>query len=563
MKKFKSYILVAMMGLSVTSCKDFLTLMPLNEVVLENFYTNEGDVESVLRGAYGALEASDCIVRMSAWGEMRSDNIVPGNEDSSSSDDDLTQFISENINSQNSLTTYLCFYKAINYASTVLHYAPEVHQKDPNYHGSEMKAHEAEAIAIRSLCYWYLIRAFGDVPYTTRPSIDDTYDFFIGKTPFNDVLDSLINDVARVKDYAMVHYSSDLSKLANTARFSRAAVYAMLADMYLWKGNWEECIKCCEYITKLKVEDYKTIKEEKGLDCTIELMFDKYPLITETFSGDKCGNAYNEIFGAGNSFESLFELPFTRDFSDGFVSKYYNSSNSSTGNLKASSKISRDKSSNDPLFTELDARYYQNISPDKSYGIVKYVYEKMDYNMKLGTQDKTGDRRQNNANDASWIVYRYTDVLLMEAEAKTMLARDINNADSVTLLLQEAFELVDAVNRRGICQSRYGSPTLSFNDYNTVSKMEKLVFDERRRELMFEGKRWFDLVRQALREGSAEKVLDAVKDRPLSTNTSAVAAKFSSLNGLFLPYNKDEIKINDNLKQNPAYADTERSKKAK
>ena len=39
MKKIKSYILVAMMGLTVSSCNDFLTLMPLNEVVLENFWT--------------------------------------------------------------------------------------------------------------------------------------------------------------------------------------------------------------------------------------------------------------------------------------------------------------------------------------------------------------------------------------------------------------------------------------------------------------------------------------------------------------------------------------------
>ena len=562
MKKIKSYILVAMMGLSVASCKDFLTLMPLNDVVLENFYTNEGDIESVLRGAYGALEASDCLVRMSAWGEMRSDNVVPGTLQSS--DEDLEQFICENINSQNSLTTYLCFYKAINYASTVLHYAPEVRMKDPNYHGTEMKAHEAEAIAIRSLCYWYLIRSFRDVPYTTVPSIDDTNDFFIGKTPFSNILDSLITDLNRVKDHAMVHYSSDLTKVENTARFTRAAIYAMLADMYLWRGDWDECVKCCEYVTKLKMEDYNTIKEEKGLDCTIELMFDKYPLISETFNSDECGNAYNEIFGAGNSFEALFELPFTNNFENSFIASYYGSANTTVGKIQASSKIARG-SNGDELFTAKDARYYENIATGKNnYGIVKYVYNKAKFNMSQGTaQDKGGDRRQNNSTNANWIVYRYSDVLLMEAEAKVMQAKDMADPDSVTAKLKEAFDIVDAVNRRGICYSRYGSTLLNFNEYNTTSKMEDLVFDERRRELMFEGKRWFDLVRRAMREGNADYIIDVVKDRPLSTNTSAVSAKFSNLNGLFLPFNRDEIKINDKLEQNPAYKEAEHIKKAK
>ena len=218
MKKIKSYILVAMMGLTVTSCEDFLTLMPLNEVVLENFWTNEKDVESVLLGAYASLETSDCLTRMVAWGEMRSDNIIPGTDNSSSSDDDLTQFINENFTPKNNLTTYLCFYKTINYANTVLHFAPEVKEKDPNFHGSELAAVEAEAIAIRSLCYWYLIRAFGDVPYVDEPSIDDTKDFFIGQTKFDVILDNLISDLEKYKIAAQGHFSSNWQKKQISAR---------------------------------------------------------------------------------------------------------------------------------------------------------------------------------------------------------------------------------------------------------------------------------------------------------------------------------------------------------
>jgi hypothetical protein len=93
--------------------------------------------------------------------------------------------------------------------------------------------------------------------------------------------------------------------------------------------------------------------------------------------------------------------------------------------------------------------------------------------------------------------------------------------------------------------------------------MEEMVFDERRRELMFEGKRWFDLVRQALRNGNADNVSEAVKDKTDNSNSSVISVKFSNLNGLFLPINKDEIDINPNLKQNAVYTDNEHIKKAK
>ena len=38
-----------------------------------------------------------------------------------------------------------------------------------------------------------------------------------------------------------------------------------------------------------------------------------------------------------------------------------------------------------------------------------------------------------------------------------------------------------------------------------------LVFDERRREFLFEGKRWFDLVRHTRRDGNTDYLVDACK----------------------------------------------------
>jgi hypothetical protein len=82
--------------------------------------------------------------------------------------------------------------------------------------------------------------------------------------------------------------------------------------------------------------------------------------------------------------------------------------------------------------------------------------------------------------------------------------------------------------------------------------MTALVLDERNRELMFEGKRWFDLVRRAEREGNTSYLIGQVT-RKGSDNASVVQSKLSRMDGLYWPYNKEELQVNVNLKQNPAY----------
>ena len=87
-------------------------------------------------------------------------------------------------------------------------------------------------------------------------------DFFIGQTKFDVVLDSLIYDLERVKKYAVNKYTLET---ANTGRFTRAAIYAMLADMYLWKGDWDKVIENCEWVTERKLFEYKEKLEMLGL----------------------------------------------------------------------------------------------------------------------------------------------------------------------------------------------------------------------------------------------------------------------------------------------------------
>ena len=579
MKSIKSLLIIALLGSSFTSCNDFLNLEPLNDIVLENFWTDKSDVESVLLGAYSAMEKSDCLLRMSVWGEMRSDNVVEGNGTS----DDIRQICRENLLHTNAYCNYKAFYDVVNRANTVLYFAPQVAAKDPNYIIDELLANQAEAIALRCLSYWYLIRSFHDVPYVTEPSIDDEgghMKFYVPQSSFETILDSLISDLEGIKKYAVNKFSSDE---ATTCRITKSTICAMLADMYLWRGapgDWDKCIAVCEEVNALKLADYEKIRSKEGKNCTLKL-FNGYPLICDA-PEDIPGNSYNEIFGIGNSFESLFEFPYNNDVKNPFVGDYYqNNQSTNVGRIKAFEKIGSEFSSvkgNSVFEQAQDVRYYQNVYDrgSQSYAITKYAYDDLTLSFSSGSLEYSGASFRNQV-QANWIIYRYTEVLLFEAEAYIMKAKQIAPAgeDSLTQVAalkeykDKAFNLIDAVNARSINSDNFNitpntlTQVISYSNSTTVNELESVLFKERRRELMFEGKRWYDLVRMARRDGNQERLLSFVEKKYDSATLSAVKIKLKNPYAMYFPMAKDEVRNSQGvLKQNPAYKDDEKIEQA-
>ena len=243
-KSIKQYILAGMLGCSTavltTSCNDFLDILPMNDVVLENFWTEKADVNSVVNSCYEALQESAVQERMGVWGELRSDNVIVG----SNVPNNINEILKENLLETNEICDWSKFYTVINRCNIVCHYAPKVAAIDPNYTEDELRANIAEVSTLRALCYFYLIRAFRDVPYTTEPSIDDAQNYVLPATPFDAVLDSLIENLETVKDDAVRRYYRDDSPSAyqNSSRVTRWFTYTLLADLYLWKGEYDKAI---------------------------------------------------------------------------------------------------------------------------------------------------------------------------------------------------------------------------------------------------------------------------------------------------------------------------------
>ena len=188
-------------------------------------------------------------------------------------------------------------------------------------------------------------------------------------------------------------------------------------------------------------------------------------------------------------------------------------------------------------------------------------------------------RSKRSSDQANWIIYRYSEVLLLEAEAYIMMAKGMKPAGSDSLatvaeqnvLKDKAFKLIDAVNARSVVldndQVSNTNTLAKVTNYKVnetaVNAVEEILFQERRRELLFEGKRWYDLVRMARRAGNQKELITFIKKKHTAANSSKVDIQLKNPYAMYFPLYRDEVRNSKGvLKQNPAYKDDEKTEQA-
>lgn len=581
MKKINIYktLLVsacAFITLGTTSCDDFLTIYPSNEITEEQFWEDRTDLESGIRGCWKQFISQDIMERMVVWGECRSDNFDLMTE----SWDDMKDLMNANLLETNSLFNWSAFYKTINFCNKVLQYGPLVVERDKSFTSEDWKPVEAEMKALRALNYFYLVRTFREIPFEFNPigSEHDVKEHSGRQFMAEVVLDSIINDVEAVKDNGMRQYTNELD---NKGRFTRESIYTLLADMYLWRAaknaspdsvakygsksqdDYQKVIEYCDAVLDMYMERYDR-DNPMGGGTSSENNENPYHLIRMNANGgtqDVVDDVYDEIFVQKNSRESILELQFDGSTNSNTCLYNYRDNNglyrhrdNNTGLLQASAPcqtVTRNIDNTSGLFSQSDIRRWQSLvyteAGQRVYSIGKYTYQSI-------THDNLEDNSEGTENtfistgsfNSNWIIYRLSDVLLMKAEAITRLDAP------TTEQLQDAFNCVTMILYRSNPSVTTDRDKLSFTDYQEPSQLFDLVMRERRREFFGEGKRWFDLVRMAEHDGTTTNMLTLLLTK-YATNTNAVRAKLASMNSLYSPVYENELKVNPNLHQNPAW----------
>jgi hypothetical protein len=513
--------LMASLLAGMTSCDEWLDIKPENKIVLEDFWQTESHVESVLMACYRGLIENDVVYRMIVWGELRSDNMVAGNSTSY----DINQILNGNIISSNSYCSWNKFYTIINYCNTILHYAPDVLDRDANFTQNDLNRITAEALAIRSLCYFYLVRTFRDVPWEVEASIKDDQEYQLPKSPEVVVLGHIVDDLKEAKKWVVNDFGV---KEKNKGFMTRSAVNALLADVYLWMGRYTDCVDACNEVLA---------------DSRFKLVDGK--------------NYFTQVFYLGNSNESIFELQFDqRVQQNNAVYSLYGEANDPNGEIcfpmtLAYDAIDKVRGEHSPFNKKITASVTESVDDlrctefIRPYGGSFYVFKYAGIRRELPTSGIPNYRYRSTT--PNWIVYRLPDVMLMKAEAQVQLG----GADN----FRSALELVNTTYLR----ANPTADSLRLETYPTKTELSELVLRERQRELMFEGKRWYDLVRLAKQENSVSVLNTYVEHKAGGGSTAILGAPV--MDAMYMPIAKGELENNPNLEQNPYYEQTNSSSK--
>ncbi len=494
-RKINYKIVLLAVAILMGACDDWLYTEPENGIIRDDFWQSGDDVLSAMMGCYASLlgntsgTTKDIPTLMFIWGEMRADWIVPGNSPMY----EFYEIFVGDVDQENSFCRWNSFYRTINYCNTVLQYAPEVVGLDPTFTEENLKQYIGEALALRALMYFYLVRNFGEVPFKLEATTSDADEINLPKSSSSEILSKIKSDLLAAEDYVVYTYGD---KESDKGRITKYTVNAIQSDVYLWCEQYDSCIIACNKIINSGVF---------GLVARDEDWF-------------------VNLYGMGNSVESIFELPFSSVKQNPFYSDLYKGNRYKASAAAVEEFFPEDAS--DPVDSSDIRSDGCSFSAANSYSIWKYLGANRD------------QVRASSESYAHFIVYRYAEILLNKAEALNQLGS-----------LDESLKLVNTVRKRA------NAAQASYEVVTDRLSMGEFILNERSREFAFEGKRWYDILRNAKRNHyeRIDLLISAISVNVPSDKLITKMNKYRDTLSHYLPIYYTELENNSNLVQNPFY----------
>jgi hypothetical protein len=334
-------------------CNKYLEQLPENSLTREDFFKTEADANAAIIGVYDALQG--CADRFLTWGEFRADLISP------TGNNDITYPYYQLFENTRPASVWAQPYNVIGRANIVIEKVPDIPALDERFTVEESKAIVGEALFLRALAYFYLVRTFKEVPLVLVAPSNDAVNYLLPKSGADSILNHIEADLVIAEKDVPLQYA----KAAETrGRVTKGAVNALLADVYLWRAKYAPAAAAAK----------------KVLDNTT------YTLMP--------GDNWFDIFSKKNSSESIFEIQYDYQLSE-------------TNSLRG---YSDNFNMNPVLFTYFDGER------DLLRGLNRTYWEAGARRYWKYTGLNT-DNIARPTNDPNFIVYRLPDVMLLRAEA--------------------------------------------------------------------------------------------------------------------------------------------------
>lgn len=517
-----------LLAMGMTSCNDYLEIYPENVQPTDKYWSSKEEVDATLSSGYYYLrEAVES--HLIPWGELRAGCVTSRGKSV------LQNF--EMKPTEKILSKWASMYKIINSANLVLKNAGKALDNDDTYTESLMNSHHCEALWLRSLAYFYIVRNWRDAPLITEPFETDELTFNVAKSSEAEIIAQIKADLNRAitLDAAKEKFNTTWE---TKGRATKWAILALMTDVCLWNHDYDEAIQYADQIlnsTSVSAPRFLTSNSR-----------------TNWFS----------MFNPGNSNESIFEVQWAYEkLSSG--SPQTNTLTTSFDPAKTGYKYLYSAAMLDEFKNEirdLRTKFGTTITTDNytrsmyagiqtndanvdnfenaTAGYVWKYYGGTSFNtQRSGVQD----------DDCNFIIYRVTDIMLLKAEALVMRSMGANASDN-----QAAIDIINKIRARANLDA-----TTTVTASSSVSDLlVKGVLHERLIELAGEAKAWYDM----LRIGRYTDPNGQIDFKTLFINTvttynkaSSVRSVLSNVNAWYLPINSSEISTNEKLEQNPYY----------
>ena len=428
-----------------TGCKKILEVTPQSSITEEVFFRNESDFEPNLSGIYTVMRS---IANNITYGTERSEELISG------SNSRFTVAWSHTLSANSGSINYAEWYRAIGHCNLLL-----LKIQDFSFSGNPdlKKRILGETYALRAYFYFDLLRVIGDAPLMLEAVVNENVPV-LPRAKDTEVLKQIQADL----DAAIAQFSS-MSNFSKTSypskyRFAYGSAQALKADASLWsakvlgggQADFQKALTALNEVVQTGLSLNADFKNVTGLRASAnnEVLLAAYFHRDETPGGNYARNALpflSLVQGATN----LEQIPYAM----------------SSGNGQGAYQIS-------PLSKSLFTNGADKRIPHTWIVEMQATGPKISWITKYPGNKYSDDRIADN----DVIIYRLADILLMRAEAYAGL-NDINNAVK---------DLNTVRQRAGIGE---------YTGALTQAAVEKEILNERGRELFFENKRWFDLVR--------------------------------------------------------------------
>lgn len=457
MKHTLIFLIIFLTVISESGCKKFLNVKPLDNLAGNSFFQDGADVESNLWDIYGLLRDKLGKAPLLPWsGDLRSGMMAPSPEITGRQyrvlvpTNQLNVLINNSsidfwsLFNMSSLQDWKIFYQVVQSANDLYY---ELGKRSiSGLTAQDIKRYQAEAVFLRCMAYFLMVRQWGDVVYYT----DAYHEKALPRTDMVTVVNNCLSDLDKVKDDLPWAYTDPAYQ---GIRASKGSVLALMMNLDMWNAGFD----------KTNAQKYEQQCAELGSEIVNSNAYELLPM-----------SDFHKIF-KGRTKESLFEIAQNSNYGEIIMYETF-------PDMVLHYPYKRPISQHQYSFCYFRSSFLRMLFPQGQPDLrVQYWFDEnmLDDNgnfqyLKFTNIYAISDNEDVNP-DNDIIIFRYAGILLLRAEALADLGQDA-----------EAIKMLNLVRTRAQATLYTGAGGQPLQD---------AVFAERAKELMGEGHYYYDLIR--------------------------------------------------------------------